>query len=492
MMNPQPQPTLARLAFGAFVAAACLASTVGAQGSPNQVSVTSPKAAAIDVPKISYSRFVLANGLVVIANEDHSSPVVAIQLAYRVGSKNELPGKRGLAHFFEHMMFEGSAHVESGEHEKTIQDAGGTATAWTNEDRTWYPSTVPAHMLETALWLEAERMAFLPARLDSTRFERQREAVLNEYAQTYLASPAGGNLAGEAMVGGLFPESHPYHATSIGVADEVRKMTVADLRAFFNRYYVPNNAILTVVGDFKTSELRAMVQKQFGAIPRKGAVARALVPRATLTAEKRLVLEDRVANTQSLWVGWMGVPATHPDRMALVALSGILSGSPNSRLQRALIVERPLATQLPFMNAHFDMTDAGIFQVAAIGRANQPMTDIETVLDSVVGVVRTNGVTEAELKRWRAGFIVSRLNDLLLAERKADLLNQGEFYMGNPVGQLADIEAANRLTPADVQRVARKYLGAGRVVMSIVPAGKLTMISKPDAPYVNVTKPKAP
>jgi zinc protease len=451
-----------------------------------------PASSAIDVPKIPYTRFVLPNGLVVIVHEDHAAPVVAIDLSYHVGSKDEVPGKRGLAHLFEHMMMEGSAHVEPGEHRRIIQESGGADRAFTWQDRTKFASTVPSNMLETVLWLEAERMAFLPARLDSTRFEREREQVIIEYRQTFLGAPASGFLGGEAMLGGLFPDSHPYHVSPMGDIGELKTTTVADLRAFFDRYYVPNNAVLAIAGDVKTADMRPMVEKYFGGIPRKTAVTHPVVPKVTLTKETRLVLEDRVFNAQLLWFGWIGAPTNDPDRMALTALSGILSGSPNSRLQRALIDERKLAVGLsPVNNQHFDLENSGIFQIVVTAKPGDPMTEIERVADSVIASVRDHGVEPSELRRWRAAFIVGKDVALQTPVEKAHILGEGEIYNRNPVVSLTDIDAANRLTLADIQRVARKYLVPGRVVMSVVPAGKLNMISKPNEPYVNVT-PKAP
>lgn len=452
-----------------------------------------PATSAIDVPKIPYTRFALANGLDVIVHEDHTAPVVAIDLSYHVGSKDEVPGKRGLAHVFEHMMMEGSAHVEPGEQRRIVQESGGIDRARTFEDRTQYWTYVPSNMLETVLWLEADRMAFLPARLDSTRFERQREQVLNEYRQDFLAGgPAVNNLAGEAFLTGLFPDPHPYHVSVMGDMAELKTTSVADLRAFFDRYYVPNNAVLAIAGDVKTADVRTMVEKYFGGIPRKAAVTHPVVSKPTLIKETRLVLEDRTASAQMLWFGWIGVQSTDPDRVALTALSGILSGSPNSRLRHALIDARRLAISLPpDGNQHFDLENSGIFQIAVTAKPGDPMTEIERVTDSVIASVRERGVEASELRRWRAAFIVSKDIGLQTPRGEAFILGEGEIYHHNPVLSLTDIDAANRLTLADIQRVALKYLIPGRVVMSVVPVGKLTLISKPNEPYVNVTK-KAP
>jgi len=473
--------------FALFSGAALFAATGSARAQAGPAST-------VDVPKIAYTRFALPNGLTVVLHEDHVTPLVAVNLEYYVGSKDELPGKRGLAHLFEHMMFEGSAYVAPGEHGRIVQEAGGTKNGHTFEDRTEYVNQVPSNMLETVIWLEAERMAFLPARLDSERFERARDAVLNEYGQTFDGlSVNAGNLGGEALLTGLFPDPHPYATSVFGVMSELSATTVRDVQAFFDKYYAPNNATLAIVGDFATADARAMIERYFGGIPRRGAVVRAAVPTSPLTREKRLALEDKRANTLQLWIGWRGAAAASKDRIALTALGAILSGSRTSRLYRALVDERKLATGLPAnRNGHFDLESAGIFQIIVTGNPNVSMTEIERVVDSVVAGVREAGVQPDELRRWLATYTVSSITRLQPVAAKAALLAEGQLLHGDPSALLAEVTAARRLTVADLQRVARQYLIPGRVVMSVVPAGKLELLSKPNEPYVNKTRGKAP
>src|SRR4051812_25656230 len=228
---------------------------------------------AIDVPRIAYTRSVLKNGLVVLLHEDHSSPIVALDLTYHVGSKDEPVGKRGFAHLFEHSMYNGSAHVGPGEHLRIIQAAGGDGNANTREDRTVYFERFPENMLETVLWLEAERMAFLPDRLDTARFEAERKAVLNEYGFRYDAGPVAADRAMEAFIGAMYPDPHPYHTAPLGVMSELEAATLDDMMAFFHKYYVPNNATLSISGDFTTADVQKLVGKYFGGIPRGPAVS---------------------------------------------------------------------------------------------------------------------------------------------------------------------------------------------------------------------------
>ena len=460
---------------------------------PAKLSAKSAPKPAIDVPRIPYTRFVLKNGLVVLLHEDHSSPIVAIDLTYHVGSKDELSGKRGFAHLFEHAMFDGSAHVEPGEHNRVIQSGGGVTQGQTLEDRTVFTDRAPANMLETVLWLEAERMAFLPARLDSQRFEIQRASVLNEYGRRFDGGPVSGFLAAEAFVGAMFPDPHPYHSTPFGVMSELKTTTIEDLRAFFDKYYAPNNATLAIAGDFRTRDAKKLAEQYFGGIPRRTAVKHPVMPAAPPTTETRIVLEDQHGNTQQLWLGWRGASATSPDRVALTALSAILSGGPTSRLYRKLVGERKLAAALPpTSNSHFDLENAGFLQIVIVPVPAASMTAIERVVDSVVSEIRDTGVRPDELRRWLATYSVSSVTSSQSDAAKARLLEEGESIYRSPAAVFKDIDEARRLTPADIQRVARKYIATPRVVMSIVPAGKLELVSKPAESFTNVTRRKTP
>ena len=494
MMKSRPQQSARRRLLPVLLVVCALVVAMGvarAQADRNaRVNVPGKTASTTlpDMPRIAYTRFVLPNGLAVVLHEDHSAPIVAIHLDYHVGSKDEVPGKRGLAHVFEHMMFEGSANVAPGEHAKIIRSAGGSFNAYTQNDQTAYWEIVPSNLLETTLWLEADRMAFLPARLDSERFERAREAVQNEYALN-AQDPRTGLLAAEAFVGALFPDPSPYATLSMGVMAELKTTTVDDLRAFFNRYYAPNNATLAIAGDLTAGEARKMVERYFGGIPRGAAVTHPAVSASPLVRETRLVLEQKTANTLQLWVGWRAASTADPDRMALTALNGILTRGRTSRLSRALVDDRKLATGLPpGGSGNFDLERGGIFQIIVSPNPNSPMTDVETVIDSVVAAVRDNGVSPEELRRWATSFTVSSTTRLQQIYNRDSLLVEGQMFQHDPSVLFGDVAAARKLTPADLQRVARKYLGPGRVVLSVVPAGKLELRSKPSEPFINKTR----
>jgi zinc protease len=485
-----------RLIFASAVMPLVLGQSVRGQAdarASRKVPAKSVVTPLIDVPRIPFTRTVLRNGLVVLLHEDHSSPIVALDLTYHVGSMDEPVGKRGFAHLFEHSMFNGSANVAPGEHLRIIQAAGGDGNAHTWEDRTVYFERFPQHLLETVLWLEADRMAFLPARVDSARFESERAAVFNEIGLRVDAGPAAGDLAKEAFIGAMYPDPHPYHTTPFGVMSELRAATLDDMMSFFHTYYVPNNATLSIAGDFKTTEAQKLVAKYFGGIPRGAPVKHPAVSNASLPAETRIVLEDLRGNTRQLWIGWRTASSRSPDRMALVALSAILSDGPTSRLYQALVTDRKLATNVPSgPNANIDLEHAGFVQVVVVPTPTASMTDIEHVVDSVVTDLKGSRVKPEELRRWLARYSVNSIRVSQSDLAKAQTLAEGETIYGTPAVMRDDIDVARHLTPADLQRVARKYLTPGRVVLSIVPAGKLDLISKPDEPYTNVTRRKAP
>jgi zinc protease len=270
-------------------------------------------------------------------------------------------------------------------------------------------------------------------------------------------------------------------------------MTVQDVRAFFETYYVPNNATLAIAGDFNSADTRTLVGRYFGGLPRGTAIPRPVVTNAPLSAESRIALEDQRGNTRQLWIGWRGAPTTSPDRMALTALAAILGDGATSRLYRTLVGDRKLATTVPRgPNGHFDLENGGILQLVIVPAPTASMTEIEGVVDSIVAGVRNAPVKPEELRRWLATYSVALIRSSQSDSSKARILGEGESLYRTPAILSKDIEDARRLTPADLQRVARKYLTPGRVVMSIVPAGRLDLVSKPNEPFTNVTRRETP
>ena len=437
-------------------------------------------ASTIDVPKIDITDFTLPNGLRVLLHEDHTSPTVAFNLWYNAGGKFDPKGKTGLAHMFEHMMDEGTLNMPNGEFKRVVQSAGGSYSAATQNDFVQYTLVMPSNQFETALWLEAERMANLSPTLDSTRFNLERDAVRNEFRDRIVNS-APMSVA-VAMIAALFPEG-AYAPPLFGYPADIASATVEDLRRFYETYYVPNNAVLAIAGDFTSADARKKIEKHFGPIPRGRPVTfpRSVTP---LHGETRLVVEHP-SGVRGVWVAWRSAKSAAPDRPAAMALSSILT----QRLRRVLVDERRAAIILnPIYNQSYDQEEAGIFQVAMTPNATAPATMFEEVMDSVIASIRTNGVTDAEVRRWVASYRMQMLSGMQSYLSISSNLAEATITQKNPMGMYDLLARAQRLTPADVQAAARKYLTGDRVVVSLVPAGKLDLISKPNLPYVNATR----
>ena len=463
-------PTLVQrppaLSVLAFVLGLAIASPVAAQTSTT-----------VQLPRIRLTDFTLPNGLRVLLREDHSSPIVAVELWYNAGAKFDPKGKSGLAHMFEHMMDEGTLNMPTGAYKRVLQSAGGASNAATQNDFARYFTTAPSHQLETVLWLEAERMANLGPALDSTRFNLEREAIRNEYRQNVL--DVWQQSAAVATFEALFPEG-AYAPPLFGYPKDLASATVDDARRFYETYYVPNNAVLVVVGDFTAADVRKKVEKHFGPIPR-GKPITFPVAATPLRGEKRIVVEHPSGN-RSLWMVWRGARSSSLDRPALLALSSIMT----QRLRRVVTDERRLGTLPPF-NAAFDLYEAGVFQVAINPTPTASATALEEVVDSVAAAIKSNGVTETEVRRWVASFRMQMLTDMQSVSSIAFDLGDATLGQKNPLAFINLVERAQLVTPAQVQAAARSYLTGDRVVLSVIPTGKFDQISKPNLPYVNAT-----
>jgi zinc protease len=436
-----------------------------------------------DIPNIPYTRYVLPNGMVALLNEDHSSPIVYTTVWYHVGSKNEKPGRTGFAHLFEHMMFEGSENVDAGQHRIMIQSMGGSFNGSTTEDRTNYYETVPAHQLETALWMESDRMATLLSRVDQKRLAAEIDIVKNERRLRVDNQPFG--VANEVLISALYPASYPYSWPVIGSMADLSAASLDDVKEFFRTYYAPNNAVISLSGDFKTADAKKMLDKYFGVIPRGPAITRPAKASPSLAAEKRLVLEDNRVKLPQLQIAWPSAGNDHADRFALSALASVLTIDRTARLQKALVYDHQLATNVFAFNNAFEM--GGYFSVFVNPRPNASLTEIERVVDSIVTDVKTASLSAKEVQRFKNYNTVQTVTGLQFSAAKGEQLASGETMDKNPLSFVDDLAKYAEVTPADVQRVAKKYLGQGRVVLSMVPAGKLDMIAKPDLPYTNAT-----
>ena len=281
-----------------------------ASWAPFQAEALDQKFAPLQVPQIKFERYKLANGLEVILSEDHRLPLVSVNLWYHVGAVNETAGRTGFAHLFEHMMFEGSKHVPGSSHFHYLEAAGASDVNGTTDfDRTNYYETLPSNQLELALWLESDRMGYLPDNLDQANLSNQQDVVRNERRQSYENAPYG--IVREAIFHQLFPKDHPYYPMVIGSHADIQAAKLEDVRNFFKLYYAPNNASLAIVGDFDSAKVRQLVEKYFGPLKRGQDVPRVRVATPPITSERRAVVPDNI-QLPRVYMDWLTSPRFKP------------------------------------------------------------------------------------------------------------------------------------------------------------------------------------
>lgn len=424
---------------------------------------------------IPFERMTLPNGLNVILAPDRSTPTVTVDVWYHVGSKNEVPGRTGFAHMFEHVMFTGSGNVAYGLHDRLTQGVGGSNNGSTSNDRTNYYENVPSNYLETALWLESDRMGFLLEKLDSAKFVAQRDIVQNERRQGIDNQPYG--RAGEIVTTALYPESNPYSWPIVGYLSDLQAASVEDVKEFFRLYYAPTNATLAIVGDFEPAQAKALVTKYFGDLPRGKPITRPTVTTPTLSAPKRLVYEDRV-QVPRLYMRWPTVDIKHADSEPLIFLGSILTASRTSRLTKALVYDQQSAASVSAGQGGRE--NVGDFGITITPRPGHTLTALEAATDSVLERLKREGPTAEEMAKAGAGLEFSIIGGLESNLGKAETLISGLVFHGDPGYFRTQYAKLKAVTAADVQRVARTYLGPNRVVLSIVPLGKTDMAAKAD------------
>jgi zinc protease len=433
-----------------------------------------PQPAPTNAIKIPIETYVLPNGLTVILSADHSTPTVAVAGWYHVGSKNETPGRTGFAHLFEHVMFTGSGHVPYGLHDKLTEGVGGNNNGTTSSDRTVYFETVPSNYLESALWLESDRMGYLLDTLDLAKLNAQRDVVKNERRQSYDNQPYG--RADEILSQAIYPAKHPYSWPVIGSMADLSAASEEDVKSFFRLYYAPNNAFLSITGDFDVAQAKTWIAKYFGGFPRGKPVSRPAAAPVTLVSEKRLVYEDRV-QIPRLYIVWPTVGLDNDDRFALQVLDAITAGPRTARLTKTLVYDQQSAASVG--TSQDSSEKAGEFQVVITPRPGHSLTELEQATDAIFERLKMEGPTTEEIQRATAGLELQFVSGLQSNLGKALRLADGAAFHGD-AGQY-QIEYAKSLavSTADVKRVANKYLTRGRVVLSVVPMGKIDQASKP-------------
>ena len=425
--------------------------------------------------RIAHETYKLPNGLSVILAPEHSTPTVAVSLWYHVGSKNEVSGRTGFAHMFEHVMFTGSANVPYGVHDRLTEGVGGQNNGFTTNDETVYFETVPSNYLESMLWLESDRMGFLLDKLDSAKFVAQRDIVQNERRQRTDNQPY--RRAPEIINAAIYPTSNPYSWPTVGYMSDLQQATVENVKEFFREYYGPGNATLAIAGDFNPADAKRWVAKYFNDLPKAKTVVRPMVRPGVLTKEKRLVFEDRV-QVPRLFLAWPTVGGKHDDNNVLDALSSILSGSRTARLTKALVYDRQSAAAADANQQTRE--DVGEYVISLTPRPGHTLGELEAATDSVIERLKHEGPTAEEVTRAIAGIEFAFVSDLESNLRKGLLLSSGQAYYGDPSHYRIDYAKIRSITAADIKRVANTYLGPGRVVLSVVPEGKTDLASKPE------------
>ena len=417
---------------------------------------------------IPYEKYVLANGLTLIVHEDHSDPVIHVDVTYHVGSAREEIGKSGFAHFFEHMMFQGSDNVKDEEHFKIVSDAGGTLNGSTNRDRTNYYQTVPNNQLEKMLWLEADRMGFLLDAVTQKKFEIQRATVKNERGQNYDNRPYG--LAGEVAARNLYPYGHPYSWLTIGYVEDLNRVDVNDLKNFFLRWYGPNNATVTIGGDVKSADVVKLVEKYFGPIPRGPEVQKVNVPAAKLDADRYVSYVDNYARLPLLTMTFPTVPNYHPDMAALTCLAQIL-GQGNSSILYQTMVKPQLALQA---SANSQLSElAGEFTFRTAPFRGKTLADMEKLVRSALDSFEKRGVTDEDIAKFKGGTEAQYINGLQSVSGKVSQLAQFQTFTGNPNMISELLKMFRSVTKEDVMRVYNKYINDKHcVVLSVLTKGQ--------------------
>ncbi len=422
---------------------------------------------------IPYEKYVLPNGLTLIIHEDHSDPVVHVDVTYHVGSAREEIGKSGFAHFFEHMMFQGSDNVADEQHIKMVSDAGGQMNGTTNRDRTNYFETVPSNHLEKMLWLEADRMGFLLDAVTQKKFEVQRSTVKNERGQRLDNVPYG--LTFEKLGQALYPYGHPYSWQTIGYIEDLNRSDANDLKNFFLRWYGPNNATLTIGGDVKTAEVIKLVEKYFGSIPRGPEVKPVVVPAPRVESTRYVTLVDNYARSPRLYIQYPTVANFHKDMPALDCLAEILGQGKTSILYQT-IVKKQLALQATTFHNNSEL--AGEFTVVIAPLQGKTLAEMEALYRAALDSFEQRGVTDADLKKFKGGYESTMINGLQSVSGKVSQLASYQTFAGNPNKVAEEIKEYNAVTKEDVMRVYNEYIkGKGAVVLSVVPKSQEHLIA---------------
>ncbi|MEX1184802.1 MAG: pitrilysin family protein [Gemmatimonadota bacterium] len=429
--------------------------------------------------RIPYDAFTLDNGLRVVVHRDHTAPLVCVNVWYHVGSRDEVPGRTGFAHLFEHLMFTGSENVPEGQFDALLERVGAVNNGSTSPDRTNYWEVLPAHALDLALWLEADRMGGLLPAITNAQLEAQRGVVINERRQSYENRPYG--LASETLLAALYPDSHPYQWPVIGHMADIEAATLDDVHRFCRGYYTPTNATLAIAGDVSLDHARGSVERWFGDIPPGAVVSRAAPPLPVLGTDRPITLEDEVGLPR-LYMAWHSPASFAAGDAALDAASGVLAHGRASRLHRALVYERQVAQAVTAYQSSSLL--GSTFRIIATARPDVPLATLETAIRDELQSIARDGISQDELDRARNGIetgFVDALQSVGGFGGRADQLNLYLFHTGEPDFASRDLARYHALTTADVVAAAGEHLLRPAVVLSVVPHGRIDLAARETA-----------
>ena len=421
---------------------------------------------AVRPPKLDYQISTLDNGLTVVLSEDHSTPIVHVEVWYRVGSKNEPPGRTGFAHLFEHLMFKGSQNVRSDQHLTFISRVGGDGNAYTTEDATVFLQTVPAHYLPLVLWLEADRMATL--RIDQSTLDSERQVVKEERRFRYENEPFG--LLSEIIYDRAFT-AHPYKHTAIGSMADLEAASIDDVRAFYETYYVPENATLVIVGDFEAPDALQMIEHYFDRVPQASrAVPRDIPREPPQREERRITVEADNWPLPTVVVAHHITYDGHPDAYPLHIASKVLSDGQSSRIYRRLVYEDQVAVSA-FGQGNI-IEDPNLFYAVALVNPGRVPREAERALIAELDRLKQEPISDAELQRSKNQFVRDYVIGRMTDAQKAAHLAHAAVIHDDITTTDGEFDIFMNVTKDDVQRVARTYFtDENRLVLTIVPRG---------------------
>src|SRR5882724_10587091 len=430
------------------------------------VATTQPSSAAVRPPKLQYQITTLANGLTLILSEDHSVPIVHLQLVYHVGSKNEKPGRTGFAHLFEHLMFKGSKNVQPEAHTSMLSSVGGQSNAYTTDDETVFWETVPSQYLPLILWLEADRMASL--RIDKDTFTNERDVVKEERRMRVDNQPYG--RLNEIIYDQAFTV-HPYKHATIGSMEDLEAASVEDVRDFYRTFYVPANATLVIVGDFETAQALTLVNTYLGRVPKSDRVVPRDIPQEPpQTKEKRVTLQEPWP-LPAVVVAYHVTKDGNPDSYPLHIAAKVLSDGQTSRIYKKLVYEKQMAVAA-FGNANL-IEHPNLFYAVAIVQPGHSPEEVTTTLIAELDRLKTEPITEHELQRTKNQFARDYILGRESNQQKAGQLSHAVVIHNDIRTADGEFEIFQNITVADVQRVARTYFQPeNRIVLTLLPSGK--------------------